>query len=126
MGLRPKGGTFGGAQLPRIADDALLELCLGTLPDDPEFNEIVEALGRIKNGAALTVEERDRWIHMAQKAGLLKKHRPAPKGPPKPHAHDPDGFSAVCSDGTLKAEAHLASWARPGGRMPMPPNRRGA
>lgn len=123
MGLRP-ANAFGGAQLPRIADDKLLELCLGTLPDGSPWNELVEALERLKAGGALTQEERDRWTHMASSAGLLpRKHTTRPR---ESMAHDADRFSTIATGGTARATAHLAAWAKPGGAMPVPPNRRGA
>jgi len=122
---RPHNDSFGGGQLSRISDVDLCELCLGTLPEDADFNELVETLGRLKNGGALSKAERDKWIHMGQKAGLLKRYRPMPKGPPKPRMHEPDGFSAVESDGTKWGERHLQAWARPGGKMPEPPRRMG-
>lgn len=124
MGLRP-ANAFGGAQLPRIADDKLVELCLGTLIDDDDtLGELVEASGRLRAGGILSQEERDKWTHVAGKAGLLpRKHTRRPR---EAMAHDEDRFSTLETSGTEKAETHLTQWARPGGKMPVPPGRKSA
>ncbi len=121
---KPPGSTFGSGQLPRIADDKLIELVVEFGGERVAFDLAVAQLVRVKNGGVLSTKERDHWLHLARELKLLVPSPPPRRPRHMSGGHDPDPFSAAHTDGTEIASAHLAAWARPGGKMPQPPGRR--